>query len=59
MITKMTHAVKRSIVVALENACGLTGHHFCHRLAMASAKLDERWGTKVWTAAEGEGGPDE
>lgn len=52
-IRKATRAAKRSIVIALEEVCGLTGHHFCHRLAMASAKLDERWDTRVWTVIEG------
>lgn len=56
-IRKATRAAKRSIVIALEDVCGLTGHHFCHRLAMASAKLDKRWDTRVWTVIEGDAEP--
>jgi hypothetical protein len=53
MIRKAILAAKRSVVIALEDVCGLTGHHFCHRLAAKSAKLDEKWNTSVWTVIEG------
>ena len=43
---------KRGIVIALEDVCGLTGHHLCHRLATTSAKLDARWGTQVWSCPD-------
>lgn len=56
MIKEAIKSAKRAIVIALEDVCGLTGHHFCHRLAAGSAKLDERWGTGVWKPVVIEGG---
>ena len=49
MINDMVRAVKRGIVIALEDACELTGHHFCNSLAATSARLDRRWNTGVWS----------
>ena len=49
MINDMVRAVKRGIVIALEDACELTGHHFCNSLAATSERLDRRWNTGVWS----------
>jgi hypothetical protein len=40
---------RRFVVTALERLCTLTGHRlFACRLADLSARLDERWDTRVW-----------
>ena len=42
--------VKRLIVKSLEGACVLTRHRWCHRFALWSHDLDQRWGTEEWHA---------
>lgn len=44
----MIRQIKVRIVIGIESLCGLTGHHWCHRIAGMSARLDERWETGCW-----------
>jgi hypothetical protein len=46
--------MKKRIVLALEDICERTGHHWCHRLAMWSYKLDVHWGLGIWSTVEAE-----
>lgn len=44
----MKRYLKIKIVHGLESLCELTRHRWCHRLAVASFKLDKRWELSEW-----------